>query len=276
MANQIQVRRDTSANWTSVNPILADGEQGLETDTGKVKYGNGNDAWSALSYFGGSGYDDTAIQAEVDLNTLKETNISHPLVETAVPLGAVFTDTIYDDTAIQGEVDLNTAKVTFPEASIDTKPYARQDAGWVEIVSSGGGATAAYKTADETKTNDATPTLDSDLQVTLEPNSVNILTVILWISADAIPDFKYGFEFPADYVGKYAYGIATGQNSTFPMQLTQGSAGSGTGLWRTVYIYINISTVTGGTFGVKWSQLTSDANATILRKGSSIQLTKLN
>jgi len=34
-------------------------------------------------------------------------------VETAVPLGAVFTDTdtIYDDTAIQNEVDLNTAKV---------------------------------------------------------------------------------------------------------------------------------------------------------------------
>ena len=59
-------------------------------------------------------YDDTAIQAEVDLNTAKETNIVHPLVETAVPVGALFTDedTIYDDTAIQAEVDLNTAKVT--------------------------------------------------------------------------------------------------------------------------------------------------------------------
>jgi len=54
-----------------------------------------------------------AKQAAIDLNTAKETNIAHPLVETAVPVGAVFTDndTIYDDTAIQAEVDLNTAKV---------------------------------------------------------------------------------------------------------------------------------------------------------------------
>ena len=54
-----------------------------------------------------------AKQAAIDLNSAKETNIDHPLVETAVPVGAVFTDndTIYDDTAIQAEVDLNTAKV---------------------------------------------------------------------------------------------------------------------------------------------------------------------
>jgi hypothetical protein len=57
-------------------------------------------------------YDDTDIQAEVDLNTAKATNIAHPLVETAVPNGALFTDTVYNDTAIQNEVDLNTAKAT--------------------------------------------------------------------------------------------------------------------------------------------------------------------
>jgi hypothetical protein len=38
-------------------------------------------------------YDDTAIQEEVDLNTAKVSNVAHPLVETAVPIGAVFTDT---------------------------------------------------------------------------------------------------------------------------------------------------------------------------------------
>ena len=57
-------------------------------------------------------YDDTAIQAEVTLNTAKVSNVDHPLVETAVPIGALFTDTIYDDTAIQAEVTLNTAKVS--------------------------------------------------------------------------------------------------------------------------------------------------------------------
>ena len=62
-------------------------------------------------------YDDTAIQAEVDLNTLKETNIAHPLVETAVPIGALFTDTVYNDTTIQAEVTANTAKISFDSTS---------------------------------------------------------------------------------------------------------------------------------------------------------------
>lgn len=50
MANIIQVRRDTSSNWTSVNPVLASGEMGLETNTLKFKFGNGTTAWSGLSY----------------------------------------------------------------------------------------------------------------------------------------------------------------------------------------------------------------------------------
>ena len=46
----IQVRRDTAANWTSVNPTLAAGEMGFETDTGKFKIGTGSTAWNALPY----------------------------------------------------------------------------------------------------------------------------------------------------------------------------------------------------------------------------------
>jgi hypothetical protein len=52
MATVIQFRRDTAANWTSVNPILAQGEFGLETDTSQFKVGNGTSTWSALSYGG--------------------------------------------------------------------------------------------------------------------------------------------------------------------------------------------------------------------------------
>ena len=50
MANKIQIRRDTAANWTRINPVLSDGEPGLEIDTNKVKYGNGSSTWTALSY----------------------------------------------------------------------------------------------------------------------------------------------------------------------------------------------------------------------------------
>lgn len=51
MADIIQIRRDTSANWTTANPTLAQGEPGFETDTGKFKIGNGSTAWNSMSYF---------------------------------------------------------------------------------------------------------------------------------------------------------------------------------------------------------------------------------
>jgi hypothetical protein len=50
MAVQIQLRNDTAANWTSSNPVLAQGEMGIETDTRKFKFGDGTTAWNSLSY----------------------------------------------------------------------------------------------------------------------------------------------------------------------------------------------------------------------------------
>ena len=50
MADIIQIRRGTSTQWTSTNPVLADGELGFETDTKKGKLGNGVDNWSTLTY----------------------------------------------------------------------------------------------------------------------------------------------------------------------------------------------------------------------------------
>lgn len=51
---RIQLRRDTAANWTAVNPVLLAGEAGYETDTGAFKIGNGSTAWSSLSYANGN------------------------------------------------------------------------------------------------------------------------------------------------------------------------------------------------------------------------------
>ncbi len=54
MAVQIQLRRGTASQWTSANPILAEGEMGVELDTGKWKFGNGTSTWSILSYGSGA------------------------------------------------------------------------------------------------------------------------------------------------------------------------------------------------------------------------------
>jgi len=50
MAVRFQLRRDTAANWANTNPILALGEPGVETDTLRVKIGDGNTAWNSLGY----------------------------------------------------------------------------------------------------------------------------------------------------------------------------------------------------------------------------------
>ena len=47
---RILLRRDTSSNWTSGNAVLASGEVGYETNTGKFKIGNGSTAWTSLGY----------------------------------------------------------------------------------------------------------------------------------------------------------------------------------------------------------------------------------
>jgi hypothetical protein len=52
MATQIKLRRDTAQNWTTSNPVLALGEPGIETDTYKFKFGDGQTAWSNLAYYG--------------------------------------------------------------------------------------------------------------------------------------------------------------------------------------------------------------------------------
>ena len=48
---RLAVRHDTAANWTSADPVLAQGEFGYETDTGKIKIGDSATSWASLSYF---------------------------------------------------------------------------------------------------------------------------------------------------------------------------------------------------------------------------------
>ena len=62
----MQQRRGTSSQWTTANPVLAAGEIGFETNTGKFKMGDGTSTWSALSYFTDStDFDTAAIETKI-------------------------------------------------------------------------------------------------------------------------------------------------------------------------------------------------------------------
>lgn len=55
MRIKIRPRRGTAAQWTAANPVLDLAEVGLETDTLKLKAGDGVTAWNALPYLSGGG-----------------------------------------------------------------------------------------------------------------------------------------------------------------------------------------------------------------------------
>lgn len=50
-ATKIQLRHDSSANWFANNPILAEGEVGIEIDKNRMKVGNGVSHYNDLEYF---------------------------------------------------------------------------------------------------------------------------------------------------------------------------------------------------------------------------------
>jgi hypothetical protein len=54
MAYRILLRRDSSINWETQNPVLLSGEPGYETDTGKLKIGDGASQWLSLNYYMGA------------------------------------------------------------------------------------------------------------------------------------------------------------------------------------------------------------------------------
>lgn len=72
---KIVLRNSTASEWATVNPVLLLGELGLETDTGKFKFGDGLKAWKELAYYGADSavakhYEATATAGQSDMEAL--------------------------------------------------------------------------------------------------------------------------------------------------------------------------------------------------------------
>ena len=52
-SKRIQLRNDSASNWASANPVLLEGEVGIEIDSARnrIKIGDGTTAWNSLPYF---------------------------------------------------------------------------------------------------------------------------------------------------------------------------------------------------------------------------------
>jgi len=48
---RLRLRRNTSSEWAILNPVLLSGEIAFETDTGRLRVGDGISNWSDLDYY---------------------------------------------------------------------------------------------------------------------------------------------------------------------------------------------------------------------------------
>ena len=74
---EIRLRRNTSTQWVSLDPVLGPGEQGYEIDTNRIKVGNGSTRWSQLEYLGS----DEAAVSQADLDAHVQSETPHPVYD---------------------------------------------------------------------------------------------------------------------------------------------------------------------------------------------------
>lgn len=131
MSSIIQVKRGTAAGWTSANPTLNAGEIGFETDTKKMKVGDGSTAWTSLTY--------TATDGDVS-GVTAGTGLSGGGSSGAVTL-AIDTDTTVDKTTAQTLTNktLTDPKINTTVISTNAGAYTLQavDSGRIVEMSSG-------------------------------------------------------------------------------------------------------------------------------------------
>ena len=81
MATIIKFKRGQSASWVSQNPVLQPGEPGYEMDTGRLKIGNGTDAWLDLPYVGEDGTGVVNAATHLDFPTVGNINYIYKATE---------------------------------------------------------------------------------------------------------------------------------------------------------------------------------------------------
>ena len=112
VADLIQIRRDTASNWTSANPTLAQGELGIETDTSKIKVGDGSTAWNSKTYLVDVGSYITASSTDTLTNKTLSAGVLAGVTTTAsgnlvVDPATQIVEVKGDGSSVEGQIKLN-------------------------------------------------------------------------------------------------------------------------------------------------------------------------
>lgn len=142
MTSRIEFRRDTAAEWTARDPVLALGEPGYERDTGSRKIGDGVHSWTALPYDLGGQAMSAALEGYVTTEQISNSGgltgtaplvgpYSSRPVPSAVTTGLVFhaVDLLQSFVATGPADQPATAWYPLPAAGVELA-YARREAGF--------------------------------------------------------------------------------------------------------------------------------------------------
>jgi hypothetical protein len=140
VVTQIQVRRGTAAQWTSTNPTLAAGEFGFETDTNKLKCGNGSTAWNSLGYINNDG-DITGVTAGTGLSGGGTSGTVTVSIDTSVTADLTTAQTLTNKTLTDPKINL-----AFNADSGSGYTAVLSDNGKVVTMSNGSGNTFSIPT----------------------------------------------------------------------------------------------------------------------------------
>jgi aerobic-type carbon monoxide dehydrogenase small subunit (CoxS/CutS family) len=229
MAIQIQIRRDTGANWTSTNPLLAQGELGIELDYDAsgvaFKVGDGVNNWVDLPYHGYSRNEIdsiiTTISGQLDdhneLNNLDYASSGHTGFQ---PAGDYATNTTL--TTVSGNIVdqiptdfYTTSEVDGLITTISGKLDDHNELNNLDYASSGH---TGFQPAGDYATNSILSTASGVLQSQITENANDITSVSGSIITDhsALSNLDYvssghtGFQPSGDYATNTALSITSG------------------------------------------------------------------
>jgi lysophospholipase L1-like esterase len=183
MAGRIQLRRGSAANLAAANPILAIGEPAIETDTGKLKIGNGVDNYNTRPYIDAAGFDHIA-------DTVGAHNAS---AIAFTPAGSISASTVQaaiaelDSEAPTRFAPLAGARVvpigdSTVIANSDAKTWGSRDIfGWAHVLSGG-----AWRYVANAGVGGDTSTMAlARFDTAVTPNSPDVVPIVLGIN-DAV------------------------------------------------------------------------------------------
>lgn len=210
-------RHDTKANWAAKNPVLLQGEIGIEDDTGLFKIGDGVKAWDALGYANdaktASHYEVSANEDETDTEAIARVfpdatfNQDDIAIVSRVISGTKISKTayVYDGGAFKAlDGNYSSDNVYFDADLIATAPI-----GVVTIPSSGSTTIAA-------EGKSVKQVLSSILAQEKNPTATKPSATITLTNAKA---YEVGTTLNPAYTtkfnaGSYTYGPATGITAT--------------------------------------------------------------